>query len=83
LAADVTLGTRLAPNDEHGRDQDPKAASVIIVDGARQRAIAEFVEPYLHGTHRLAPRQLGSLTTAVAANRQLWEDLVVQDPDRR
>ncbi len=83
MAADVTLGTRLAPEDERGPDLEPNAASVIVVDKARQRVIAEFVKPYLHGTHRLAPRQLGLLTSAVAANGQLWEDLVVQDPDRR
>jgi rhodanese-related sulfurtransferase len=53
------------------------------VDDERRRAITEFVNPYLRGHLRLPPRQLGLLTGAVAANRRLWEDLVVEVPGER
>jgi len=62
---------------------DADEARFSGVDDGRRRAIAVFLEPYLQGHFRLPPRQLGAVTGAVAANRQLWEDLVVEDPDQR
>jgi rhodanese-related sulfurtransferase len=53
------------------------------VNGERRRAIAEFLEPHLGSRARISPRQLGVVTAAVAANRQLWQDLVVEDADQR
>jgi rhodanese-related sulfurtransferase len=53
------------------------------LDHERRQAIGAFVAPYLHGQFRLPPRQLGVLTGAMAANRQLWEELVIEDPGQR
>jgi rhodanese-related sulfurtransferase len=58
-------------------------AGEVGIDDGRRRAITEFLAPYLAGRGRMSPRQLGVLTSAVAANRQLWEDLVVEDADQR
>jgi rhodanese-related sulfurtransferase len=76
LAVEVTRGATLASEGQAG-------AAASVVDKERRRAIAEFVDPYLHGHHRLPPRQLGVLTGAMAANRLLWEELVVQVPGQR
>jgi len=56
---------------------------VPVIDDDRRREISDFVDFYLKGRFRLAPRRLGDLTAAVAANQTLWEDLVFQDLDHR
>jgi rhodanese-related sulfurtransferase len=53
------------------------------IDGERRRLIDDFLAPYLGGRTRMSPRQLGIVTAAVAARRQLWEDLVVEDAEQR
>ncbi len=73
----------LASDDHVGLEVEDSPAGAPQIDDMRRRAIAEFLDPYLHGHIRLPPRQLGVLTGAVIANRQLWEDLVVEDPDHR
>lgn len=54
-----------------------------LIDEQRRLAIGDFLAPYLSGHPRISPRQLGVVTAAVALNRGLWEDLVVEDPDER
>jgi len=64
-----------------GHTTTPKGS--VPIESERRRAIAEFLAPYLEGARRLSPRQLGAVTSAVAANRQLWEDLVVENAEQR
>jgi rhodanese-related sulfurtransferase len=59
------------------------ASTVSAIDGERRRSIAAFLGPYIDGGPRLSPRQLGLVTSAIAANRPLWEDLVVEDAEQR
>jgi len=59
------------------------ASTVSAIDGERRRSIATFLGPYIDGGPRLSPRQLGLVTSAIAANRPLWEDLVVEDAEQR
>jgi rhodanese-related sulfurtransferase/predicted metal-dependent enzyme (double-stranded beta helix superfamily) len=49
----------------------------------RQQAIAEVLGGLVPSAGRLAPAQLRAVTAALAARRDLWADLVVQDPDVR
>ncbi len=49
----------------------------------RQQAIAEVLGGLVPSAGRLAPVQLRAVTAALAARRDLWADLVVQDPDVR
>jgi len=62
---------------------EESSAGKLNLNDERRLAIAEFLRPYLQGHHRLPPRQVGMVTGAVAANRELWQDLVVEDPDHR
>jgi rhodanese-related sulfurtransferase len=49
----------------------------------RQQAIGEVMVGLAPSSGRLAPAQLRAVTTALAARRDLWADLVVHDPDVR
>jgi rhodanese-related sulfurtransferase/predicted metal-dependent enzyme (double-stranded beta helix superfamily) len=49
----------------------------------RQQAIAEVLGGLVPSAGRLTPVQLRAVTAALAARRDLWADLVVQDPDVR
>ena len=62
---------------------EARATIAPTLDDERRGEIAEFLRPYLRSNLRLPPRQLGVLTGAVAANRALWADLVVEDRQQR
>ena len=68
---------------EPRRDVLEHASLGEVVDGGHRQTIADFVRPYLATRGRMSPRQLGALTAAMAANRPLWQDLVVEDAERR
>ncbi|MGO8957028.1 MAG: rhodanese-like domain-containing protein [Streptosporangiaceae bacterium] len=53
------------------------------VSPQRQQAIGSTLHGLAPHSGRLAPAQLRSITTAVAARPDLWADLVVHDPDVR
>ncbi len=53
------------------------------VSPQRQQAIESTLHGLAPHSGRLAPAQLRSITTALAARRDLWADLVVHDPDVR
>jgi rhodanese-related sulfurtransferase len=55
----------------------------IGVASARQGEIHAFLDEVAPSAGRLGPGDLKRITTAVAARRELWEDLVVHDPDTR
>jgi len=69
------------PPDGHGATDT--AIGPRNLDDERRRTIAAFLDPYFASRHRLSPRQLGVVTAAVATNRRLWEDLVVEDAEQR
>jgi rhodanese-related sulfurtransferase len=50
---------------------------------ARQAEVLAFLEQIAPWSGRLAPARLRAITRAVVQRRQLWEDLVVHDPDTR
>jgi len=53
------------------------------VSPERQRAIEAALRDLAPASGRLSPSQLRSVTTQLAASRELWADLVVRDPDVR
>ena len=53
------------------------------VSPGRQQAIACALQGLLPGGGRLSPARLQAITGVLAAQRDLWEDLVVHDPDVR
>jgi rhodanese-related sulfurtransferase/predicted metal-dependent enzyme (double-stranded beta helix superfamily) len=53
------------------------------VSPERQQAIVAALTHLAPGTGRLTGGQLRAITTALAARRDLWADLVVRDPDVR
>jgi len=53
------------------------------VSPERQRAIETALRHLAPASGRLSPAQLRSITTQLAAKRELWTDLVVRDPDVR
>jgi rhodanese-related sulfurtransferase/predicted metal-dependent enzyme (double-stranded beta helix superfamily) len=53
------------------------------VSPERQQAIESTLRGLAPRAGRLAPAQLRSITTALAARHDLWADLVVHDPDVR
>jgi rhodanese-related sulfurtransferase/predicted metal-dependent enzyme (double-stranded beta helix superfamily) len=55
----------------------------VGVNSARQAEILAFLEQLVPREERLSPARLRELTSAIAARRDLWEDLVVHDPDTR
>ncbi|MGA2529494.1 MAG: rhodanese-like domain-containing protein [Acidimicrobiales bacterium] len=65
------------------RDALASEGLVGVVDAGHRRKIADFVRPYLPTRGRMSPRQLGALTAAAAANRLLWQGLVVEDAECR
>ena len=83
VAVEVTGGAMLASEGGTGLSVEDSNVGASALDDERRRDITEFVDPYLHGHYRLPPRQLGLLTGAVAAQRELWEDLVVLAPVQR
>ena len=83
MSVEVSEGPVLAARGDLAAGGGESSAAASVLDDERRQAIGAFVEPYLHGHLRLPPRQLGVLTGAVAANRQLWEELVVEDPGQR
>lgn len=53
------------------------------VSPERQRAIEAALRELAPASGRLSPALLRSITTQLAASRELWADLVVRDPDVR
>ncbi len=53
------------------------------VSPQRQQAILSLLQGLVPHTGRLSPVQLRAVTTALTAQRELWADLVVHDPDVR
>lgn len=53
------------------------------VSPERQQAIVAALQDLAPASGRLTASQLRTITTAVAARRELWADLVVHDPDVR
>jgi rhodanese-related sulfurtransferase/predicted metal-dependent enzyme (double-stranded beta helix superfamily) len=53
------------------------------VSPGRQQAIVTAMHGLVPGNGRLSTPQLRSITTELAARRDLWADLVVRDPDVR
>jgi rhodanese-related sulfurtransferase/predicted metal-dependent enzyme (double-stranded beta helix superfamily) len=53
------------------------------VSSERQEAIVAALRGILPRSGRLSPAQLRTVTLELAARRELWEDLVVRDPDIR
>ena len=53
------------------------------VSPARQQAVLSAMRGLAPSSGRLSPGQLRSVTTELAARRDLWSDLVVRDPDVR
>ncbi|MCU1493519.1 MAG: Rhodanese-related sulfurtransferase [Acidimicrobiaceae bacterium] len=55
----------------------------IGVNAERQAQILAHLDQIAPRSGRLSPPQLRAVTTAIAARRDLWQDLVVHDPDTR
>jgi rhodanese-related sulfurtransferase len=53
------------------------------VSPERQQAIADTMRDLAPDYGRLSPPQLRAITVALAGRRELWDDLVVHDPDVR
>jgi rhodanese-related sulfurtransferase len=53
------------------------------VSRERQQAIVDTLKGLVPRNGRLSPARLRAITLKVAANRDLWADLVVRDPDVR
>jgi rhodanese-related sulfurtransferase/predicted metal-dependent enzyme (double-stranded beta helix superfamily) len=53
------------------------------VSPSRQQTIIDALQDLVPGSGRLTAAQLRTITTTLAARRELWADLVVRDPDVR
>ncbi|HTW97193.1 MAG TPA: rhodanese-like domain-containing protein [Acidimicrobiales bacterium] len=60
-----------------------EVGATLAIGSARAEAVTRFVADLVPDAHRLAPRQLAGVTRAVAAERSLWQDVVVHDVSAR
>jgi rhodanese-related sulfurtransferase/quercetin dioxygenase-like cupin family protein len=85
LTVATTPPTKAGPPVGIKTRREPAAGpqSSGAVSPERQHAIVDLLRALAPDEGRLSPRQLRSVTTTLAARRDLWSDLVVRDPDVR
>ncbi len=60
-----------------------EADGALAIGADRAGAVSEVLAGIVADVPRLTPVELGRITTRIAAERSLWEDIVVHDPDAR